>query len=508
MSSTLQTPIVKKAKLTKKTTSVKSSEPKDAPKSKSRSSSKVSTPSPTTPSSSVSVEKEVSSKVSTPRASTSKAKTVEKEVSTKKKSKVVEPVEVEPVEQKSTKRAKTQSVEKVAKKVNNKPTIADLCGLNLSVAKVKNVISNHCINRETFLVLRELKSHRVSNDDASSFTFSLEGLSSRTIEYLNTSRDNDVLNQKLAYSKRVVKAMDTQTLEDYNVARKHSMQNHHKAQKDTHLFNLSEFDLISFNSQWDPSFYNDFTTTDHSSMNQMELYKYYTDLVNKNKIRFNSESKLFITAFVEHVVKQLVTNGVVSCIHSGKKILQLEHALDRSVEGYAERFPLSPIVSNLTSYKRVMEEMNKPADSSMSEEVKAPESEESADLRHPFKYYISELCRDVRMELSKHDLTVKDPSESVYNSTSISKSFKLFCSDVVVELLETLGSVLRTEVSARNIKTINYNTINALLSVYHTLYNVESQFDATVGFIQDRYCRYNSYLKTRHAEKSSKKVVA
>ena len=43
---------------------------------------------------------------------------------------------------KPSKESDVEVVEKIPKKINVKATLADICGLNLSVAKIKNIISS------------------------------------------------------------------------------------------------------------------------------------------------------------------------------------------------------------------------------------------------------------------------------------------------------------------------------------------------------------------------------
>ena len=65
---------------------------------------------------------------------------------------------------------------------------------------------------------------------------------------------------------------------------------------------------------------------------------------------FSTNSRVFLSAFVECLIKQMALNGTVCCIADKKKIIQLDHILDTSVEGFEERFPLYPMITHLSTF--------------------------------------------------------------------------------------------------------------------------------------------------------------
>ena len=175
--------------------------------------------------------------------------TVESETPTKKQTKKNAKAVKEPVEEV----AEEPKKEKAPKKINSKPTLADLQGLNLSVAKVKNIVSNMCINKETFVALKDLKKCREFEDEEEKgdFKFSLAKVSPETIAYLDKCHETNVLAKKLLHSRTVVKEMKPETLKKYLETKRVAMALHQKSQKDEHLFQQNEFDLVAFNLSWD-----------------------------------------------------------------------------------------------------------------------------------------------------------------------------------------------------------------------------------------------------------------
>ena len=118
-----------------------------------------------------------------------------------------------------------------------------------------------------------------------------------------------------------------------------------------------------------------------------------------------------------------------------------------------------------------------------------------------FKYYVSELCRSVRTELSHNDSSVTNHKDSLFNQTSVSKVFKQFCSDLIIDLIKMFGSFLKEEVESRNVKTVNYTIIKTLLKSSHVLYNLENELGNTIDFIQKKYSLFNEFLETRSLKK-------
>lgn len=438
--------------------------------------------------------------------STVKAKSAETMLVKKTlKKKVVDKISIAKVakvtnDAKSNKESDVEVVEKIPKKINVKATLADICGLNLSVAKIKNIISSLCINKETFTALKEMKEHRVitsvaGENTAEEFTFSLEGLSRETLAYLDMCSASLNENKGLLYSRKVIRDMSKEDAAIYNEAKRVAVATFQAEQKIGHLFQQFEFNLTAFNLKHDPTFYD--AMPDYAAgwknLVDKELYTHCVNLVNKNKVRFNSESKIFITAFVEFIVKQLVMNGTKSCIADKKKIIQLSHALDAP----SAEFTMFPFISSTLAYKKYISQQVVDASESEADdepEVEPTESDEDvSDRKLQFRYYVAELCRNVRMELSAQDET--PDLESKFNQTSVSRRFKQFCSNVIIELLQTFGNILKVEVTSRNVKTVNYAIVGSLLQCSHILHNLD--VNPTVTFIQEKYNVYNQFLSDR-----------
>lgn len=418
-------------------------------------------------------------------------------------------------------------VEKVPKKINVKPTAADSVGLNLSVAKVKTIVSTKCINKEIAIASKEMENARVMHDcdgdgvvaaKDKKFTFSLDDLSEKTIEFLEKCQASITEAACLTHSRKFITALTTKKPADakrYNEEKRDAVAEFQKSQKTDQLFKQVNFDLIAFNQEFDSEFYSKMSGFESTwkTLKNEELYKHCTNLVNKSKVRFNAESKVFLTAFAEYITKQLVINGTKNCINDGKKIIQLHHALNT----ISSEFAMFPFVASTNAYKAFLASEAKAAalaaakkakvdteseDEDESEDEAEKEKEVEGEKEHTFKYYVAEVCRDSRMGLSNNDDTVEDPLLSKFNQTSVSKTFKQFCSDVIIELLQTFGRFLKTEVTTRGVKTVNYEIISSLVHNSHIIHNLDST--DTIQFIQEKYNMYNVYIKERHAANAEK----
>ena len=406
---------------------------------------------------------------------------------------------------------KEEKAPKAAKKINNKPTLADTCGLNLSLAKVKNIISAK-INLDTTLAAKDIQSLIIKvqppKDEeggkvTSDYTnFKLSALSAETREYLDLCREELFDLERLEYSRSVTKDMSKGDLVKYNAAKRLASAEFIKNQKSGDLFSNEKFDLTAFNTSYDKDFYSgmDESKIDLTKLKGAALHEQCMYFINKRKIRFNSESKIFITAFIEYIIKQLVINGTKCCINDKKKIIKLDHAINTILP----EFTMVPFVMSTPSYKKYVADQEQDDEEEEEEDVQEDDEVANANRKQQFKYYVSELCRNVRMELSAEDSDLEDATLSKFNQTSVSKVFKQFCSDVIIDLLHMFGNVLKTEIETRNVKTVNYLIISALIQSSHMLHSLDSE--ETVQFIQERYNIYNEYIAKRAVQRSEEKA--
>ena len=275
----------------------------------------------------------------------------------------------------SVKTEKEEKAPKAAKKINNKPTLADTCGLNLSLAKVKNIISAK-INLDTTLASKNIQSlvtkvpapkdeegGKVTSDYS---RVKLSSFSAETLAYLDMCREELLDLGRLDYSRSVTRKMSVKDLLAYNTAKRLASAEFIKNQKVNNLFSNEKFNLTGFNTSYNKDFYAkmEVSPLNIDKLKGEALYEQCMYFINKRKIRFNSESKIFITAFIEFIIKQLVINGTKCCINDKKKIIKLEHA----IKDVLPEFTMVSFVMSTPSYKKYVDDKEQEDDDEEEEE--------------------------------------------------------------------------------------------------------------------------------------------
>lgn len=431
------------------------------------------------------------------------------------------------------------------RKINRKPVLAKTTGINISPAKVKNIVSNYVLNKDAYAALTELKNARprvvVKVVDGKEVSEEFKGvpvstLSPSTLDYIAFATAEYETTQRDDYAKAKIATMSAEDRKVYNTAKHAAREIHDKKSEDHYLDNsASTFDVNAFNTNYNPTFYNDHVAAvaAFEAADTSDEWKKSIDKVTKLKNRFSTNSRVFLSAFVEYIIKQLALNGTVCCVADKKKIIQLSHILDTTKDGFEERFPLYPLIVNLDTFKQAHAYLKNPptakvvsvettpdadAEDSGDEKsdvppVKNVKVEKDTDIftlpgvsletQYQFRYYIAESCRETRMDLAKSSLDSEGEPMTVYNYTSVSKIFKNFCSTLICEFLMRIGSMLAKEIDTRGIKTVNDTIIGTVISHYHTVCGVDET--ATIDFIRDVTTKYYKYIAERQQKRKDVK---
>lgn len=423
--------------------------------------------------------------------------------------KVIKPKEKEP---------KEKVVKKVsARKINSKPVLAKVTGINISPAKVKNIISNFVLNKDAYSALKELKDatpRQIKKTvDGKEVIDDFKGtpvssLSQSTLDYIKYANECHEKHMKEEYTKTKLASLSVDDRKKYTAA-KASAKSEFDNQEKKKYCDDEVFDIESFNLSYDAKFYEQYESDKKEPTT--DEWRTAIDKVTKLKNRFSTNSRVYLSALVEYLIKQLATNGTVCCVADKKKIIQLSHILDTSKDGFAERFPLYPMIVNLDTFKQAQKYIKDQA-----EEKKEPSEQESKtntknvdvfkindldlDKQYQFRYYIGESCREVRMDLANEN---KSEESDVYNYTSVSKLFKNFCSSLICEFLMRIGSMLEKEINTRGIKTVNDTVIKTVISHYHIVCGVPET--DTVEFIKNSTEKYYSYVSDRQQKRKDAK---
>ena len=426
-------------------------------------------------------------------------------------------------------------VVKPSSKINTKPVIAKITGINISPAKVKTIISNYVLNKDVYDAVQELKKSSPYSETTlvneksvivEHVGIPVSKMSKKTQDFISVANKEYESSYKMEFAKTKIAALPDDVRTAYNNAKSVARDEHDKNIAEVYLVDTSVFNVEQFNSQYMPDFYKDFVLPKSDS----NEWKISIDKINKLKNRFSTNSRVFISAFVENIIKQLVSTSLVSCVSDNKKIIQLSHILDASKEGFADRFPLYALIENLTTFKQAQAYVKNPQSAKVSEvadaEVAEPQDDSdpeaskrlkndksndifsldgvSLEVQYQFRYYVAEICKEIRMDLANTEVDSDGKLMDVYKNTSVSKLFKNFCSTLICEFLMRIGKMLLIEVNARGIKTVNDSIINTVIAHYHTVCNVDKT--NTIAFIQEVTSKYYSYVSDRQQKRKDAKT--
>jgi len=240
------------------------------------------------------------------------------------------------------------------------------------------------------------------------------------------------------------------------------------------------FDVQVFNKSFDKKFY-DGLKSFKSSKTELSHAK---DLISKLLIRISIPTRYILASFLDQIVMQYYTNGVINCIKNGKTNIQLKHVLTRGPE-FENTVPLDKFVRTLDAYTdatnwltlcetekakflsdKKQRKANKEENTHVKfEEPEYPDSNPNQLKNYSFNSYINDICRYVRMQLAEEHKNDKEKYE-LYHSLQNSHSFKDFCSYILYQTILRVGTSLRFSTINNNTKTINAVTMtNAINNI-------------------------------------------
>jgi hypothetical protein len=448
--------------------------------------------------------KEVSAKA--PKAKTPKAPKAPKSPKSPKSPKVRVNKKVTSVK---VSKEKTTKVEKKSKrKINMNPTLSDKAGLNISVARVKNIVDTFIINREEFVAASEVR--QAYHPTEKSAEGKVKELPAVPLSTLSNETKDLITKAKHFYDRSDKEEFERTKVGEYSVTERAKYSDAKKTAKDVFEetmrlipeFERGVFDVEKFNLSYDKNFYNGFT----EAFDDSDEWQRALSHLSKLRVRFSANSKILLSSFIELLLSQLAVNGTYNCIQNKKKIIKLSHALQINSKT-TRHFPLFSLVSNTQTYRKFKESEVKESedDEGEVEEVHEDEDEDEDSSRPNFRFYVSEICRDVRMKLASSELSVADDStedKEFYNLTNVSRDFKDFCNSLIFETVTILGRMILTEINTRGVKTLNDVIMKTVIEHLHSAYGMD--FKTSLAFIETSTKKYNSFVKNR---RESRKAV-
>lgn len=383
---------------------------------------------------------------------------------------------------KTPKVEKPPAPKKEVKPAARKPPRSDSSGLNLAVARARAVLDTGALNKDVSFALKEIR-------DAIKDDKSVDDLSEETVQIVEQAKETYLRSQKEEYSRQVVSGMSKSDKKKYQKARKRAKSAFDHAAKNSFTDDGESFDVVKFDEKYSKNFYKDFHPSLPDPGEKTELHV-QADLVSKGKIRLGANVKVIFTAFVECLVRQMAVNGTYCCVGGKKMIVNVEHVLDFSKEGIDTRFPLWRFVRGLRAYQ---------------EAIDRPDDEEEDNQKGHFNLYVGECFKAARQSMTKKKATlgavVPKETSAKYARSSISKSLRVFCSNVVVEVLEMISRMLRSELKDKRVKTVTNAMLRTVLQHIHTICGVD--YEPTRKFIQEVSAKYVTHVAQRRKEKQA-----
>lgn len=410
----------------------------------------------------------------------------------------------------NTPKAKTPKAERKSKrKINMNQTLSKKAGLNISVARVKNIIDTFIINREEFVAATEVRHayHPTEKDKEGKVkelpSVSVSDLSEETQDLIQKASYFYDRSDKEEYERKYISGLSTDAKTKYSDAKKKAKDAYEEEMRLVPEFDRTVFDVEAFNKSFDKKFYKGYVEPETSDDEWQQALSHLSKL----RVRFSANSKILLSAFIELLLRQLAINGTFNCIQNKKKIIKLSHALQTNSKT-EEHFPLFSLVSNTKAYRRylttkVVKETSEDEDGDGDDET--PVSVDVEDSSRPnFRFYVSEICRDVRMQLAAGDLSVvDDPTEDkqIYNLTNVSRDFKDFCNSLIFETVSILGRMILTEINTRGVKTLNDVIMKTVIEHMHSAYGID--FTVSLNFIESSTKKYNAFVKKRRESRKT-----
>ena len=405
---------------------------------------------------------------------------------------------------------------KSKRKINMNPTLSEKSGLNISVARVKNIVDVFILNKDEYDAAREVRSaHRTPSKDAEGKVIKdnegkvvyepsvpIKSLSEGTRALIQKAKHFHDRFQKEEWERTFVSKMSEDNKAKYYASRKVAKDTFENNMRIVPEFERGVFDVESFNLSYDKEFYKGFIESKTSE----DEWSVALGYLSKLRVRFSANSKILLSSFIELIICQIAINGTYKCIQGKKKIIKLDHALDFTHDDTNNNFSLFPLITNTKAYRNFRNVKSKESLENEVEEVvdemtlDADELEESeeANSRPNFRFYVSEICRDVRMKLASKTLKIEGDSIAeveVYNLTNVSRDFKDFCNELIFEIVAILGRMILTEINTRGVKTLNDVIMKTVIEHLHSAYGID--FKPSLLFIEQSTTKYNTFVRQR-----------
>jgi hypothetical protein len=411
-----------------------------------------------------------------PKEETEEEPKPKKERRTKREKK--EATEEGTVKQKSKPRKES---ERKPKKINTKATSSKKMGINISVPKVKTLVSD-TINQEQVELDTYLKTYHSELSEEQQNNFKFGDIDSK---YRGTIRNYlyaHHINLAISGVKKTLRT-NAELKTEYTKALKVAQAEHAEQHKNI-LFDKPEFNIRDFDSNFSPLLKAVYAEADANLEGNLnlagkELYTFLISFLGKRKVKFNKKSKIFITLYIEYMLTDLIKSAIYECVNEGDKTIKPAHI--------HKNLSFSNLLRSLDSYEYMSPDYEK----------------QESTKKNNFGHHVAELCRSIKVELAEKNKD--DLNTSVYTNLNINKPFKYYCSDLIRDLVILFAEVTRAEIASRKVKTVNISLSNTVFDIILSCSNSYVS-EGIYDFINERselFERYNAEKKEKKRERAA-----
>lgn len=415
---------------------------------------------------------------------------------------------------------------------NVKPAPIDYAGIGIGPAKAKKVLMNIAFNPEEYAVRMELikaenkpvRPKPTENKPDPEMPeqgpqVPIEKLPKHVLAVVRAAEAAHAQSLLDDYEHYVVSEMGEEEREKYDALKK-------KARAD------DNFVLRDFNTKYRKGFYDGFDAyckendsyaigriVKDKDGNERERFNQWTramTLVNKSCIRLSNGVRDILACFLDNIVVQYATNGIINCVAEEHSNLQLRHAV-APTDTFDERVPLDAFARTLGGYQLALtwiESCRQTRDEirDMRKKIKKGELQGDVVAEMPaypdpeyeenFEGYVVEICRSVRMQLANQQSSAAEKAK--YHNIKISENFKKFCSILIYESILRIGAHLKEVVKLKSVKTVNESLI------YHSLQQLCNicgiDFEAIKTDMTERLAKFTKYCVERRKNRKDNRT--
>lgn len=404
---------------------------------------------------------------------------------------------------KTSKTNKKASASKPTSAKVQKPLKVDNDGINFSTSRVRGYIQSNVLNSsEVTNAINELKENKEALTKEDTIFTESHLLNSEVRLFLANlaKQENQVRREKLERSGR-------KTHLD-------SLDNEEKAKFKEQLKTLGDSpDKISkFYKKLNKTFYTEFNETNPANSVGDTAWKYYYGKLLRGQTKvMNKNATLYLTCFVEEILRQTFSHLCLTSVTAGSKSINLQH-MDKAIDNWNDKnFYFDTLVRNLNIWKCTTHWVNnegykKRVKGEERVELVLPCLEEYKESKTGFEVYVDHVCKQVKrdFDMSPPKIDYNEGSKDLFGNITISKELKTFGIGLVVELLDLIGQFILLESSSRKVRSINHELMVDIVSLFAVANNLNNKLDDLNSTLQSMYNRTIICLEKRKVENALK----